>query len=136
MKAMKNWFIVSSLLLALVAAPRGAAAGDFVIAQNGHARAVVVVEGGVQSNGVTYAVNVLADATRALDPECATVASGDAKAVVTGSEGDEAWQVVSLGVLDLKDGATIVVTPRTAGDAAPRSIDVRRIVLVNPAALK
>ena len=81
-------------------------------------------------------VDVRANATRALDPECATVASGDAKAVVTGSEGDEAWQGVSLGVLDLKDGATIVVTPRTAGDAAPRSIDVRRIVLVNPAALK
>ena len=135
MKAMKNWFVVPSLLLALVAAPRGAAAGDFVIAQNGHAKAVVV-EGGVQSNGVTYAANVLADATRALDPECATVASGEAKAVVTGSEGDEACQVVSLGVLDLKDVATIVVTPRTAGDAAPRSIDVRRIVLVNPAALR
>jgi hypothetical protein len=61
MKTPQSLFIVPSLLLALVAAPQGVSAGDFVIAQNGNAKTVVVVEGGVQSNGVTYAANVLAD---------------------------------------------------------------------------
>ena len=53
---------------------------------------------------------------------------------MTGSLGDEAWQIVSLGVVDLPAGALIRLAPRADATAAPvpRYTDLRRITLIDP----
>ena len=57
-----------------------------------------------------------------------------ARVPVTGSLGDEAWQIVSLGVVDLPAGAVIRLAPRADATAAPvpRYTDLRRITLLDP----
>ena len=53
---------------------------------------------------------------------------------VTGSLGDEAWQIVSLGVVDMPAGAVIRLAPRSDATTAPvpRYTDLRRITLLDP----
>ena len=58
-----------------------------------------------------------------------------ASEIVTGSRGDEAWQIVSLGEVELEPGMKIVLSPRAEGDDQPLYTDLRRIVLLNPAVL-
>ena len=55
-----------------------------------------------------------------------------ASEIVSGSRGDEAWQIVSLGEVDLAPGVKILLAPRAEGDDAPLYTDLRRIVLLNP----
>ena len=55
-----------------------------------------------------------------------------ASEIVSGSRGDEAWQIVSLGEVDLAPGMKILLAPRAEGDDAPLCTDLRRIVLLNP----
>ena len=57
-----------------------------------------------------------------------------ARVTVTGSLGDEAWQIVSLGVVDLPAGAVIRLAPRADATASPipRYTDLRRITLLDP----
>ncbi len=89
-------------------------------------------------------IDVRANCTRALDPEAATatLSTGGkenqvvASTVITGSEGDEAWQIVSLGEQDIKDDMILTITPRTAGEKVPRSIDLKRVILIKPEAIK
>lgn len=89
-------------------------------------------------------VDVRANCTRALDPlaATATLSTGGktneavATTVITGSAGDEAWQIVSLGVHDLADGMRLTIAPRQDGADLPRSIDLKRVILVKPEALK
>ncbi|MBQ6247783.1 MAG: hypothetical protein IJK04_13010 [Kiritimatiellae bacterium] len=53
---------------------------------------------------------------------------------VTGSLGDEAWQIVSLGVVDMPAGSVIRLAPRSDATTAPvpRYTDLRRITLLDP----
>lgn len=55
-----------------------------------------------------------------------------AEKYVTGSLGDEAWQIVSLGVNELKAGMKIKLTPSKDKDALPRYTDIHFISLVDP----
>ena len=57
-----------------------------------------------------------------------------AKAHVTGSLGDESWQIVSLGVVELPEGAVVSLSPRKDAAAAPVPYytDLRRITLLDP----
>ena len=55
-----------------------------------------------------------------------------ASEIVSGSRGDEAWQIVSLGEVDLAPGMKLLLAPRAEGDDAPLYTDLRRIVLLNP----
>ncbi len=69
------------------------------------------------------------------DPKAGSATNAPlARVPVTGSQGDEAWQIVSLGVVDLPAGAVIRLAPRTDATAAPvpRYTDLRRITLLNP----
>ena len=57
-----------------------------------------------------------------------------ASAHVTGSLGDEAWQIVSLGVVDLAPGMKINLVPVGSDtNAPPRFTDLQFISLLNPA---
>ena len=55
-----------------------------------------------------------------------------AKQHVTGSLGDEAWQIVSLGVNELKAGMKIKLSPSKDAEALPRYTDIHYITLLNP----
>jgi hypothetical protein len=55
-----------------------------------------------------------------------------ASQIVSGSLGDESWQIVSLGEVDLKAGAKIIL--RNIPNAT-RYTDLRRIVLVEPSVI-
>ena len=64
----------------------------------------------------------------------ASVAAADGaitRTRVSGSLGDESWQIVSLGELDLAEGMKISLEPGT--NAVPRYTDLRRITLLDPA---
>ena len=57
-----------------------------------------------------------------------------ARAHVTGSLGDEAWQIVSLGVVDLAPGMKINLLPVGSDtNAPPRFTDIQFISLIDPA---
>ncbi len=57
-----------------------------------------------------------------------------ASAHVTGSLGDEAWQIVSLGVVDLAPGMKISLVPVGSDtNAPPRFTDLQFISLLDPA---
>ena len=69
------------------------------------------------------------------DPKAGSATNAPLASVhVTGSLGDEAWQIVSLGVVDLPAGAVIRLAPRADASAAPvpRYTDLRRITLLDP----
>lgn len=53
---------------------------------------------------------------------------------VTGSLGDESWQLVSLGVVEVPEGAVVRLAPRKDGSAAPVPYytDLRRVTLLDP----
>jgi hypothetical protein len=52
---------------------------------------------------------------------------------VTGSLGDESWQIVGLGRVNLEAGMKVVIEPGANTNALPRYTDLRRIVLLDPA---
>ena len=69
------------------------------------------------------------------DPKAGSATNAPLASVhVTGSLGDEAWQIVSLGVVDLPAGAVIRLAPRADASAAPvpRYTDLCRITLLDP----
>ena len=69
------------------------------------------------------------------DPKAGSATNAPLACVpVTGSLGDEAWQIVSLGVVDLPAGAVIRLSPRAEASASPvpRYTDLRRITLLDP----
>ncbi len=77
----------------------------------------------------------LATVEAPVDPKAGSATNAPLASVpVTGSLGDEAWQIVSLGVIDLPAGAVIHLAPRADASAAPvpRYTDLRRITLIDP----
>ncbi len=90
-------------------------------------------------------VEVRSGANKALEQEAAIVevvemppknskekAKTIASQIVSGSLGDESWQIVSLGEVDLKAGAKIILKNIPN---ATRYTDLRRIVLVEPSVI-
>ena len=51
---------------------------------------------------------------------------------VTGSRGDESWQIVGLGRVNLETGMRVVLEPGADTNSLPRFTDLRRIVLLDP----
>jgi hypothetical protein len=63
--------------------------------------------------------------------ECGAIQT-PARTHVTGSLGDEAWQIVSLGVVKLEAGMKINLVQSTNPEALPRYTDLHRITLLDP----
>ena len=56
-----------------------------------------------------------------------------ARVHVSGSLGDEAWQIVNLGRVDLKKGMKVNLVPRAGTNDVPHYVDVQSISLLDPA---
>jgi hypothetical protein len=99
-----------------------------------------VTSGAVGEWDVLMRVRVGAAKVLDMDAAIATVTipaeSGDVKTParvhVTGSLGDEAWQVIDLGRVTLEEGMKVNLVPRADTNDVPRYVDVRSVVLLNP----
>ena len=66
--------------------------------------------------------------------ECGAIQT-PARVHVSGSLGDEAWQIINLGRVQLKKGMKVSLAPRAGTNDVPRYVDVQSLSLLDPAFL-
>ncbi|MGI6100566.1 MAG: hypothetical protein ACOYD3_12560, partial [Kiritimatiellia bacterium] len=63
--------------------------------------------------------------------ECGAIQT-PARKHVSGSLGDEAWQLVSLGRVSLEEGMKVNLAPRAGTNDVPHYVDLHSVILLNP----